>query len=286
MATFSSRQWLAISGSIILFASLFFINRKAPAVANQPQPPSGGHVAKTEDFSHVLDEAKAQVAADKLAAAGKLEKTLSSASAEEQGHILNSIINIYDSAGARIPATYYMEKLAALQNSARLWYNAGNNYYNASELADQAARGTLIQKASECYNNSLKIDSANLDTKVGIAKCLVEGGGSPMQGIQMLEGVLRKDSNNENAQLALGEFSIQSGQYPKAIYRFKRVLQIDPNFIEANLYLEDTYEKMGNKQEAISCLKKYSTFVHDKKIKAQVESYMKKLESNDTITNK
>ena len=282
MATLSSKHWVAISGSIILFASLFFINRKAPAVSNMG-PVASGHIT-AGDFNHVLEEAEKQVPAEKQAAIGKLNAALATSTADEKLGILKSIIDLYDSVGAVIPGTYYIEKLAAQRNSADLWYKAADRYYSASETGDQQARAILIQKASECYKSSFAIDSTNLDTKVGIGKCMVEGSPSPMQGIAIIEGVLKKDSNNINGQLALGELSVQSGQLPKAIYRFNRVLAINPSFSDAYLYLADVYEKTGNKHEAVNCLEKYSTFVTDKKIRGEVTNEIKRLQ-NDTLTN-
>jgi tetratricopeptide (TPR) repeat protein len=283
MAALSSKHWVAISGSVILFASLFFVNRKAPAVSNQP-PMAAGH-ATAGDFNVVLEEAEKQVPADKATAISKLNAALATATPEEKLTLLKTIIDAYDSLGAEIPGTYYIEKLAGLRSSADLWYKAADRYYTASEIGDQQARATLIQKALQCYKSSFAIDSTNLDTRVGIGKCLVEGSPAPMQGIAMIEGVLKKDSNNLNGQLALGELSVQSGQFPKAIYRFNRVLTIKPSFSDAYLYLADVYEKTGNKQEAVSCLKKYSTFVTDKKIEGEVNNEIKRLQ-NDTLINK
>ncbi len=285
MASFSSRQWIAISGSVIIFASLFYVNRQAPVSADKG-PVAGGHVVNTaEDFTRVLDEAKKQIPADDQSAIDKMEQSLEGSTGDGRIQLLKTIISRYDSLGAIIPATYYAEKLASLRNSADLWYKAADRYYNASEVGDQQSRAVLIQKASECYTNSYKIDSTNLDTRVGMGKCLVEGSPNPMQGIAIIEGVLKKDSNNLNGQLALGELSVQSGQLDKAIYRFHRVLTIKPSFSDGYLFLADAYEKNGNKQGAVECLEKYSTFATDKKIKDEISTEIKRLK-NDTITNK
>jgi tetratricopeptide (TPR) repeat protein len=274
MAAFSSRQWIAISVSVIVFASLFFVNRKAP-------PPE-----KADEFLPVLEQAKKDVPADQQNAINNMANSLTDAhGSDERIQILKRIITKYDSLGAVIPGTYYTEKLAEIRNSADLWYKAAERYYNASEAANQQTRGILILRASQCYANSYKIDSTNLDTRVGMGKCLVEGSSSPMQGIAMINAVIKKDSNNLNAQLALGELSVQSGQLPKAIYRFRRVLQIDSAYIDGYLYLADVYQKSGNKEDAIGCLKKYSTFVTDKKIVGEINTEIEKIK-NDTITNK
>lgn len=284
MAAFSSRQWIAITGSVILFASLYFINRKAPAATEQG-PAAGGHATATVDFADILKQAEQQVPENEQGAIDKMVQSLDGATTDAQIQTLKNIISRYDSIGAVIPGTYYAEKLAAMRNSADLWYKAAERYYNASEVGDQQARATLIQKAADCYKSSFKIDSTNLDTRVGMGKCLVEGSANPMQGIAIIEGVLKKDSDNINGQLALGELSVQSGQLDKAVYRFKRVLTINPSFSDGYLFLADVYEKKGNNAGAVECLEKYSTFATDLKIKEEVDTEIKRLK-NDTITNK
>jgi len=287
MATFSSRQWVAIFVSVLLFIGFFFINRKPPASAAEKPPVASGHATQQPamDFNQLLDEARKQAPADQAAIIGKMESELADASGDARLPILKSLISLYDSVGDVIPATYYAEKMAEIRNSADLWYKAADRYYTAAEIGDQQARMTLIQKASQCYTNSFKIDSTNLDTKVGIGKCLVEMSDAPMQGIGIINDVIKQDSNNLNAQLTLGELSVQSGQLPKAIYRFNRVLQIKPTYSDAYLFLADVYEKEGNKEQEVKCLEKYSTFVTDKKIQEEIHRQIQKIQ-NDTLTNK
>src|ERR1700722_10716893 len=110
MASFSSRQWIAITGSVILFASLFYVNRKAPASAEKG-PVAGGHVVNTaEDFARILEEAKKQVPEDVQASIDRIDKELASGNSEyNSAQLLKSIISKYDSVGAIIPGTYYAE---------------------------------------------------------------------------------------------------------------------------------------------------------------------------------
>lgn len=287
MATFSSRQWLAILASVLLLVSFFLINRKPPATEANKPPIASGHTGAQPaamDFGVLLDEAKKQVPAEQQPAISQLEAELSGDTGEARVATLKALINAYDTVGDIIPATYYAEKLAEMRNSADLWYKAADRYYSASEIGDESARLTLVQKASQCYTNSYRIDSTNLDTKVGIGKCLVELSPAPMQGIGIIKEVVKQDSNNLQAQLALGELSIQSSQFPNALYRYKRVLQIKPSYGEAYLSLAYIYQKTGNKQEEINNLEKYSTFVPDKKSREEVIEQIKKLK-NDTLTN-
>ena len=285
MATFSWRQWTAITLGALLFTSLFFINRKPTGKDAEQDAASNGHATKSISIDSIFSQAEDEVPVAVKAKVDKIKSGIASSDNEAKARLYDSIVGIYDSIGAQIPATYYTEKLANLKNSTDLWYQAGDRYYKCAEVVKSDARVAILQRAMTCFDNSLKADSNNLAAVVGKGECIVQGGGNPMQGIMMIEGVLKKDSNNEKAQVALGAFSIQSGQNAKAIARFKRVLKIDPTFTEAYLYLAEASENSGDKASAITYLKKYSTFVRDSSIKNQINGYISKLE-NDTTGQK
>jgi|SRR6185437_4167957 len=282
MASFSWRQWSAITVGTALFASLYFINRKLPKTEAE-RPQQGGHAASMS-LDSVMEQAVAQIPYVVKNRIEKINGVIASATQPMQSKLLDSIINIYDSMGAQMPAALYTEKLATLQNNAAIWCQAGDRYYRCAGVVNNNARTPILQKAMDCFDNAIKIDPNNLEAKVGKGECIVQGAGSPMEGIAIIEGVLKVDSNNEKAQIALGSFSIQSGQYPKAISRFNKVLKIDPSFTDAYLYLAQAYESSGDKASAISNLKKYSTFVRDSAVKIQISDYIKKLESDITET--
>jgi len=284
MASFSWRQWTAITGGAILFTSLFFINRKPPK-AETTTPQANGHTVQAVSIDSIFNQAEVQVPALVRERLNNIKGALSGSSPDAQFKLLTSIVRLYDSVGAQLPATFYIEKMAALQNSSDLWCRAGDNYYKCAEIVNPNARDPLLKRAITCYNSALSADSANIDAKIGKGECIVQGGGNPMEGIMMIEGVLKKDSNNEKAQIALGAFSIQSGQFPKAISRFKKVLKIDPSYIEAYLYLAQAYENSGDKSSAVLNLEKYNTFATDSAIKIQVNNYIKKLENDTTGQN-
>jgi tetratricopeptide (TPR) repeat protein len=53
------------------------------------------------------------------------------------------------------------------------------------------------------------------------------------------------------AQFVLGVGGMVSGQYDKAVERFLKVVEREPNNLEAIAYLADTYAALGKKEEAI-----------------------------------
>ena len=283
MAAFSQRQWAAISVGVLFFASLYFINCKPPQPIGAKAPTrSNSHAGPAISMDSILSEARFGVPVYVKNRINKIMEAMRRSNAAVNAALLDSVINIYDSAGAQLPAALYTEKLAALKNSTGLWYRAGHIYYRTAEVVNADAHQALLQRAMQCFDNSLKLDSNNLEAAVGKGECIVEGAGNPMEGIMMIEGVLKKDSNNEKAQVALGRFSIQSGQNAKAIHRFNKVLKIDPAYSEAYLYLAQASQNSGDTNAAIAYLKKYSTFVRDTTVKNQVNSYILKLENNKT----
>jgi tetratricopeptide (TPR) repeat protein len=98
-----------------------------------------------------------------------------------------------------------------------------------------------------------------------------------MKGIGLLRNVLEKDSTNIKAHLNLGLFSVKSGQYDKAIERFTKILKIDPNYIEAYLYIGDVYEQKGDILNAIKNYEIYASVVKNPSIAADVTKYIEKL---------
>ena len=82
-----------------------------------------------------------------------------------------------------------------------------------------------------------------------------------MQGIMGLREVLAKDRTNKPAILALGLFSIQSGQYDKATERFSSLLKMEEglNVSTDVAFLAKTYHESGLLNEIIKTVEKYKS---------------------------
>ncbi len=115
--------------------------------------------------------------------------------------------------------------------------------------------------------------------KTAEAVALVNGQ-DPMRGIMMLREILQEDSNNVEAHWNLGLFSVQSGQYDKALYRFQKVLALDSvNYPDAWFYLGRTYATLDSNAQAIAYLKKYKTLTQDTAILNGVDRFLLELEN-------
>ncbi|MNY65305.1 Tetratricopeptide repeat protein [compost metagenome] len=90
----------------------------------------------------------------------------------------------------------------------------------------------------------------------------------------MLMDVVKKDPKNLKANMSLGTFAMKSGQFDKAIIRFKSIIAMKPS-PDAYFYLGTSYENLGKNTEAIDAYEKskklaanatLSKFIDDKVI--------------------
>ena len=99
-----------------------------------------------------------------------------------------------------------------------------------------------------------------------VAEILAElnNGGAPMQTILKLRDLAEKDPNNVEAQFNLGIFSWQTGQYDKAMVRFKRTIELDAKgYPDAYAYLAQAYATLDSSDKAMAAIETYKTLVTD-----------------------
>lgn len=90
-----------------------------------------------------------------------------------------------------------------------------------------------------------------LNLKVDEAVLIIQGAdGAPMKGIAMLREVLGEDPNHVKANYWMGEFSWVSGQFDKAVPRFEKVLEVDPDNAEAAKRLVTVYIQLQKNEKA------------------------------------
>ena len=117
------------------------------------------------------------------------------------------------------------------------------------------------------------------EVKMAEAIALVQGQ-DPMRGIMMLRELVEQDPDNAEAHWHLGLFSIQSGQYEKALDRFRKVRELDAGkFPDVWFYLGRTYATLDSTDQAIACFRKYRTLTQDTAIINGVDRFLLELEN-------
>jgi tetratricopeptide (TPR) repeat protein len=196
----------------------------------------------------------------------------------------DSLIAVYDMLRKPVPSAYHALKKAEKTNAVDAWTEAGERFLlNAKYMGGQNQKTAWYATAKESFEKALTLVPDDMDIKVDLGVCMVEGasflGVAPMQGIGVLREVEQLDPNNIKALINLGYFSIRSGQFDKAEERFKKVLLVDPDYIDAYLYMADMFEKQQKTKEAVDILSEYMNKVEDPQRKAEVGKYIQELSS-------
>lgn len=178
----------------------------------------------------------------------------------------------YDSAG------YYYEQVAAARPGEKIYQKAADQYFEAFSFAATEDRSKeLGGKARSLYNQVLQNNPANLDAKTNLAMTYIATGDQPMQGVQLLREVITTDPNNEKALFNLGILSIQSGQYDKAVERFRHLVEVNPKHVQGNFYLAVSLAETGKKAEARQVFTNAKKLDDNPEFQASVDTELEKL---------
>jgi len=191
-----------------------------------------------------------------------LENALQTAEGAEKLELQKKLAQQWDDVNQPAPAAMYYEAAAEAENTYSGWLKAGDLFTDAYQSTrDTLVHPALVQKAAGSYQRVLELQPSSLEAKTGLGTAYVNGS-NPMQGIELLLAVVKEDPENIKANLNLGLFSMRSGQYDKAVDRFKTVIKKKPS-PEAWFYLASSYEHLGMKTEAISAFEKSKELAAD-----------------------
>jgi len=218
-----------------------------------------------------LEQAQAQQIAT-------LESKLQQASGDANKLIIQKqLATAWDQANQPAPAAFYYQEIAHKSDAMADWLNAGKRFNAAVKLSqDTSSQGAFVANAVEAFEHATKLQPANLEAKTGLGVAYVNGGGMPMQGISLLLDVVKQDAINHEAILNLGMFAMRSGQYDKAVQRFKTLIA-QKEEIEPYFYLAESYKQLGQKQEAIAAYEKCKQLMGDPVAGQRIDEYIKEL---------
>ncbi|CAN5398448.1 hypothetical protein BH09BAC6_BH09BAC6_32350 [soil metagenome] len=209
-----------------------------------------------------------------------LENQLKNASdANARLRLQKQLAKQWDDVNQPAPAAFYLRDIARLENSAAAWISAGSHFNDAFKLTqDTLAQPAFVHNAVDAFQNAVKLQPESLEAKTGLGIAYVNGGASPMQGIALLLEVVKKDPTNRKANLNLGLFAMKSGQFDKAVIRFKTLIaqkaEVEPYF-----YLAESYKQLGMKKEAIGAYQKCREMMPDPAFDQRIDEYIKELKN-------
>jgi tetratricopeptide (TPR) repeat protein len=206
-----------------------------------------------------------------------LEVSLESSSDNEKLAVQKKLAQSWDDVNKPTPAAFYYEMVAEKESNYDNWLITGDRFAEAYQnTQDSLIQPTLTQKALSAYQKAADLNKNSLDAKTGLGVAYVNGTANPMQGIQLLLGVVKEDPKNIKANLNLGLFSMKSGQFDKAVDRFKTVVAQKPD-PEVWFYLASSYENLGRIDEAIIAYQKCKELAADPSLGQFVDRKIKEL---------
>lgn len=216
---------------------------------------------------------------------GRLQSATNSKSKFE---LQKQLAKHWDDVNQPAPAAFYYQDIATSENKFADWAIAGSHFNDAFKLTqDTLAQPAFVMNAIACYKNAVKLQPQNTDAKTGLGIAYVNqtslgitdaNGGSPMQGIMLLLDVVKQDPKNRNANLSLGMFAMKSGQYEKAVQRFKTVIA-QKSEVEPYFYLAESYKQLGKKKEAIEAYQQCKNMMPDEAFDKRIDEYIKDLKN-------
>jgi tetratricopeptide (TPR) repeat protein len=209
-----------------------------------------------------------------------LKKQLSEADLSKSKPLLDSLAIVYNRNGLYDSSAYHYERTFAKGNSISAFIAVGDASYKAYYFAtsDENAASWAL-KTQEYYQKALALDSTLLDVKARMAMTYTKGK-NPMKAVLTLRSVLEKDPENEQALLNIGLLSVQSGQFEKAVERFKKLLTVNNKNWLGMFYLGIAYNELGKKDLAKECFTQVKANEKEVQIKEAAEQYLKQLSIN------
>jgi tetratricopeptide (TPR) repeat protein len=251
---------------------------------------SGSRPASVNVTAEMVSEsAKTAIGTALTAKINDLEGQLKNAAGDaDKLNLQKQLAKQWDDDNQPAPAAFYYQAAARKENTFEEWLNAGNHFNDAYKVTqDTATQPAFVANAIDAFKNAVKLKPENLDAKTGLGIAYVNqtslgiadpNGGSPMQGIVLLLDVVKHDPNNRNANLNLGLFAMKSGQFEKAVARFKTVIaqkaEVEPYF-----YLAESYKQLGMKKEAVEAYQKCKEMIPDPVIGQKIDQYIKELKN-------
>lgn len=264
-----NRKQIVVVGSTVVLMGLMLSMDIQGLV--KPNEGAGGATATTQaeapvrafSVEEVSEASKQQLTANLKKQVSDLEGALKRASEAEKIDVQKQLAQQWDDLSQPAPAAFYYELIAQKEPGYTPWLKTGDKFTEAyQQTTDTLMQPAFVQKAINAYQQADKLQPNTPEVKTGLGIAYVTGTPNPMQGIQLLLEVVKNDPKNLKANLNLGLFSMKSGQYDKAVDRFKTVIAQAPS-AEAWFYLASSYENMGMKPEAIGAYLKTKEIAAD-----------------------
>lgn len=270
------QQIFLVGSGVMLFCLIYFFGRTIPPKKN-PGAAATPASSKEIDINSILAASRQQLSTSQQAYVAQLETAVVRGDVKEQQMKVYRQLAAFwrDSAHLLLPYGYYSAEAAKLENSQKSLTFAAQFFLDGIRRQDNPdLQRWMALEAKELFEKALKIAPANDSLKVGLGSCYLFGNisESPMEGITMIREVAERDPSNMYAQFMLGMGDMISGQFDKAIDRLTKVVQHEPDNVEAILVLAEANERKGDKANAVKWYQTSKKYIHNADIVKEIDA--------------
>ncbi len=267
-----------VTTALVVCLALFFFGKTTKLVGAGSAPTANGQempIAKIT-IDSLLVSAKKELNPAQITTLTQLENSVVRGDVKKQQiAIYQQLANYWgDSLHRPDIGAYYLGEEAKLENSEKkLNFAARLLLSQLMAESDPAKQNWLATNVKALYEQSLQINPNFDSAKIGIGACYIFGNisASPMEGILAIKAVADRDPGNLYAQMMLGQGDVKSGQLDKAVERFRFVVSKDPRNLEAVFNLAETYERLGDKPNAVIWYKKAQDMIGIPEAKKEIQ---------------
>ena len=183
-------------------------------------------------------------------------KNLENVSGSEKLTLLDSIILNLETRKRFVYASQYASDALAEDPSEERKKQVGRLSYLATQMDFVQQDSALFQRLSEqsiqALEDVVKVNAQDEEALLylGLAYTRSRKVENSMNGIMTLRKLLEINPDNIEGSYQMGLFSMQTGQFERAIARFEKVLSLDPNNYPAQLQLALAYAESDQPEKA------------------------------------
>jgi len=275
------QQMILVGSGATLLCLIYFFGKTIPPKKN-PGAVAAATGAKEISFNTILEASKQQLSAAQQAYIAQLETAVVRGDVkEQQAKVYKQLAEFWkDSAHLLLPYAYYSAQAAKLENSQKSLTFAAQFFLEGIRRQDNPElQRWMATEAKELFEKALQIAPDNDSLKVGLGSAILFGnlGEGPMEGIMKIREVAERDPENMYAQFMLGLGGMVSGQFDKAIDRLLKVVQHQPDNVEAILMLADAYEQHKDKANAVKWYQEGKKHINNADVVKEIDERIKLL---------
>ncbi len=268
---FNKAQIIILLVLLSLVAYLFYMNYKTPESELKPTTGANRPDAKPFDFQSYKTSLNDSLSFETKANIAEQTKIVESADAGV--FAIAQLAKSWDSLGFRLVAADYLEKVANKVNDENSWFKAGQKYYEFSAITEDTGMQIYsTSKAITSFEKVVALNENNIEAKNSLAICYIQNDLDIMKAVQILKDIIKRDSNDINANYTLGMLSMRSGQMDKAAQRFETLTKLNPTNPDFYYFLGQCYMSMENKNQAIRAFETFQKLVPDEEAKKNIET--------------